>query len=86
VSVPSSPRQELRAHIEAKLAGDSPVPVIDRIMEMFYTVEDDWDRIDTSTFAGGGPGTRWLDQRFLVARVPVQSVRGERLTDRSVSQ
>ncbi|MGE5830640.1 MAG: hypothetical protein ACM30G_20070 [Micromonosporaceae bacterium] len=82
------PHSELRARILAKIAGPlggagpTAEEIADAVMGLFYTVVDDWDQIDVTEFRDDG--RRYLDQRWLVARVPVQAQNYERIADRSV--
>jgi len=77
-------RDELKRRIAAKLA---PVAVdseslADRVMTLFYTVEDDWERVETTTLDESGQS--FIDNRWLVARVPVQGAPWPRPVDRTI--
>jgi hypothetical protein len=77
-------REELRQLIRSKLtAGMTPDQATEAIVKLFYTVADDWDSVDISTVADG-PGRRQLDQRWLVGRIPRNSVERVRVADRNV--
>jgi hypothetical protein len=82
------PREELRQRIAAKLrplTTDEEAlaeAFMDAVMPLFYDVQDEWDRVDTTRM--GSSGEEWLDQRWLVARIPVQSQAYERKPDRTV--
>jgi hypothetical protein len=90
---PLGAREELRQRIAAAipqelittphLAGDlTRLEIADAVMKLIYQVDDDWDRIDTTTL--GQTGESFIDQRWLVARVPVQAVHWTRPVDRTV--
>lgn len=92
---PIGARRELRDRIKAKLAGANRAlntRIIDldvdalagAVMELFYEVGDEWMRVDVTTLAEAGVVESWIDNRFLVARVPAQGVHMERRTDRTV--
>jgi hypothetical protein len=82
---PTSARDELRRLVMAKLLEVTGVEIdgiaADGIMRLFFAVEDEWDRTYITTWGDGG-NEKWLDQRYLVARVPVQTVAGERRVER----
>lgn len=86
---PLGPKAELRERIMAAL-----IPVLrrgpaqaddyaDAVMKLFYSVEDEWHRIEVTAL--GQAGESFIDNRFIVARVPVQAVNYERLVDRNVA-
>jgi hypothetical protein len=86
---PYGARDELKRRIVARLAPilDSPMVADDcaaAVMELFYDVRDDWDRIDVTTL--GQSGESFIENRFLVARVPVQGVAWSRPVDRTVGE
>jgi hypothetical protein len=83
---PWGARDELKRRIRAKLAAAAvdPDALADRVMTLFYAVDDEWDRVETTTL--GDSGERFIDNRWLVARVPVQGVHWERPVDRSVTE
>jgi len=58
--------------------------VADTVAAMFWTVQDDWDSTDITPV--GYAGKQWLENRYLVARMPVQGVAMERPTDRTVGE
>lgn len=79
-------KQELRDLILSKLsAGQTPEQAADAVLELFYEVADDRQQFDISTYADR-PGSRVLNQRTLVARIPRESVEQvEPAPDRSVA-
>lgn len=81
----SGPKTELRQRIAAKITGkvmpSEEAAIVDAVMSLFYTVADYWDDAEITTF--GDDGQVWLEQRWLVARIPVQSQRHERLANRT---
>jgi hypothetical protein len=83
---PWGARDELKRRIRAKLAPAAVDPdgLADQVMSLFYSVDDDWDQVETTTH--GDSGQTFIDNRWLVARVPVQGVRYERPVDRSVTE
>jgi hypothetical protein len=92
---PLGAREELRQRIAAAipaeliatphLAGDlTRREIAEAVAKLFYTVEDEWQRMDITTLGEAGRKESWIDNRFLVARMPVQGVAGERKIDRTV--
>jgi len=86
---PYGARDELRRRIAdvlttigSELVTATPDLIAERVMTLFYSVEDDWDRIEVTTL--GESGESFIDNRFLVARVPVQGVAWSRPVDRTV--
>ena len=84
---PWGPRDELKRRIEARLTAmlgaDAARNAAIELIGLFWTVEDDWDRVDVTTV--GQSGESFIDNRSLVARVPVQGVAWTRPVDRTVT-
>lgn len=68
-------KQELRDLIRAKLTDHMMTleQATDAVMTLFYDAADEWESIEVTTM-GELPARRYLDQRWLVARVPRESV------------
>lgn len=82
---PYDARTELRALLYSKIsAGTRTDESVDAVMRLFYEVREEWDSIDISTMAEGA-GTSLLDQRWIVVRIPRESVRRFRRPQRSVA-
>lgn len=74
------PRAELRYLIGSKIAaGMTPAQVVDAIMALFHSVDDEWQELDVSSVADPGA---FLDQRWLVCRIPRQADLKRRVPDR----
>lgn len=88
MSDPYGARDELRRRIAAKLRLDHNLTDQDcehaaqLVAAMFYTVDDDWDYADITPMSYHG--RQWLENRYLVARMPVQGIAFERPVDRTV--
>ena len=81
---PFGARNELRERIRVKLVNAEPGNLVEAIMSLFYEVYDDWDHIEVTTL--GESGESFIENRFLVARVPVQGVAWSRPVDRTVGE
>lgn len=73
-------RNELRERIRAAVTSAEPDNAVDAIMALFYDVDEEWHRIDVTALSD--PGQSFLDQRWIIARIPVQVVPYERPVDR----
>jgi hypothetical protein len=84
---PMGARDELKrrmaARLTAMLGADAARNAAIELIGLFHTVEDDWDRIDVTTLAESGES--FIENRWLVARVPVQGVTWSRPVDRTVA-
>lgn len=83
---PIGARDELRERIKAKLeAGNDEAPglLADRVMTLFYRVEDWWEQLDVTTL--GEPGESFVENRYLLAYAPVQGFSYTRPVDRTVT-
>lgn len=84
---PIGARHELSERIKAKLVqrGASGSDV-DRwaaaVMELVHAVEDEWDRLDVTPMSYAGE--QWIDQRYLVVRIPAAGVHISRPLNRTV--
>ncbi len=79
------PRDELRELVRSKIRDDmTPDEAADAATSIFYGIDDEWERLDVSVLRHG-PDTEFLDQRWLVCRVPRESRRVDRIPDRRIS-
>jgi hypothetical protein len=88
---PIGAKNELRDRILSKLApylsaaevDDELIRfVVDQVMDLFPAVEDYWERIDITTLNESGES--FIENRWLLTRVPVQGYHWTRPIDRSV--
>lgn len=80
-------KAELLHRIEARLTSASDValtiPQIAAVVTgMFYSVSDEWESLEATTL--GTDGQTWIEQRWLVCRIPVQTQEHKRVADRTV--
>lgn len=85
---PFAVRNELRARVLAKLSrvltDDAAALCADALMELFYEIDEEWQRIEVTTV--GESGESFLDQRWITTRIPVgDAVPYTRTPNRSVS-
>lgn len=78
-------KQELRDLIRSKLTDHMMTieQATDAVMSLFWDAADDWQNIDITRF--GDQGTRVMEQRWPVARIPRESKQRLTVPERSAS-
>lgn len=77
-------RQELAALIASKIRpGMSPQEAAEAVIALTFGIEETWEAMDVTTLADL-PDRAYIDERWIIVRIPREGVRRERKADRRV--